>query len=161
MKALFNLSIAPGLVEFSAESVRFNPVKLDKHNRPSYLMQPLKVRRFEDRALDPVRHLEIYVRRTKGLRTSNSLFVITRKPYSAVARGTLARWLTEVISASGQKGTGRSVRSVGSSKAMAREIPLDSILEAGDWSRQNTFLRFYYKMEKTYDRVILEENAQH
>ena len=101
VKALFNLSIAPGLVEFSAESVRFNPVRLDKQNRPSYLMQPLKVRRFEDRALDPVRHLEIYVRRTKSLRTSTSLFVITRKPYSAAARGTLARWLTEVISASG------------------------------------------------------------
>ena len=119
MKALSNLSVVPGLVELTPEAVRFNPVKLDKHNRLTYLMQLLKIRRFEDRDLYPVCHLEVYLSQTRGLRTSDSLFMTTRKPHAAAARGTLARWLAEVITSSDQRGAGRSVRSVGSSKVLA------------------------------------------
>ena len=49
VKALSNLSMGPGLIEFSSGSVRFRPVKKDKHHRPSFLMQPWRVQHFSSR----------------------------------------------------------------------------------------------------------------
>ena len=86
VKALANLSMAPGLMKVNRNLVRFSPVKLDKHNRPTFLMQPLRISRFEDETLDPVRHLEVYLRRTKYLRTSNSLFISTTRTDSGRLR---------------------------------------------------------------------------
>ena len=64
VKALSNLLVSPGLLELTPESVRFTPVKLDKH-RLAYLIQPLRIKRFEDRDLDLVCHLKVYLRRTR------------------------------------------------------------------------------------------------
>ena len=159
VKALSNLSVAPGLMEITPKLVRFNPVKLDKHNRPTFLMQPLIVRRFEDRELDPICHLEVYLGRTWGLRTSDSLFVTTIKPHAAAAKKTLARWIAELITSSGQRGTGGSVRSVWSSKALAQDLSLESLIEAGEWSRESTFFQFHNRVTKTFTHAVLEEEG--
>ena len=58
---------------------------------------------------------------------------------------TIAAWLSKVIEMSGQEGTAGSVRSVASSMAMAQGASLEAVLNAGDWARQQTFKRFYYK----------------
>ena len=69
----------------------------------------------------------------------------------------MARWISDVISSRGQQGTGGSVRSASSSKALARDLALDSVLEAGEWSRTSTFFRFYNKTVRTFTEVVLEK----
>ena len=110
--------------------------------------------------MDLVCHLEVYLRRTKYLRTSNSLFIFTIRPHTAAARGTLARWIADIISSTDQRGTGGSVRLASSSKALAGNLALDSVLEAGEWSRTSTFFRFYNKTVRTFTEVVLEQGEE-
>ena len=67
--------------------------------------------------------------------------------------------ISEVISSSGQKGRGGSVRSASSSKALAKNLTLDLVLEAGEWSRSSTFFCFYNKTVKSFTEVVLEEGG--
>ena len=46
---------------------------------------------------------------------------------------------------SGQSGTGGSSRSAASSRAIGRGADLQAVMAAGDWARELTFHRFYYK----------------
>ena len=110
--------------------------------------------------MDPVHHLEAYLRRTRSLRTSNSLFITTIKPHTATASRTLARWISDLITSSGQQGKGGSVRLASSSKALAKNLTLDSVLEAGEWSRSSTFFRFYNKTVKTFTEAVLEKEDE-
>ena len=89
------------------------------------------------------------------MRTSDQLFVITRKPYSAASKVTLAGWLMQVINHSGQSGTAGSVRSAATSKAAARGASEQSILQAGNWSSMSTFERFYNKVEPKFADIVL------
>ena len=82
--------------------------------------------------------------------------MITIRPHSAATRRTIARWIAELIASTGQTGTGGSVRSGGSSKALAGDLDLDSIIEAGEWSRESTFFRFYNRATKTFSQAVLE-----
>ena len=58
---------------------------------------------------------------------------------------TLANWIKSVIVMSGQTGTGGSSRSAASSRAIGRGTDLQCVMVAGDWARESTFRRFYYK----------------
>ena len=156
MASIANLSIDTGFMESTANSIRFTPVAMDKHNRPSYLLRPLNVISFKDVRLDPVTHIKTYISRTRSVRASNRLFVITTKPFTSASRGTLSRWIADIISSSGQAGKGGSCRSAGPSKVNNSHLSLESILEAGEWSRQTTFFRFYCKTSKTFARTVLE-----
>ena len=106
----------------------------------------MKIKVFrEDIRLDLVHYLKADVRRTKRLRQGDKMLVSVKKPHKAVSAVTISKWLSSVISMSGQWGTGGSVRSVCTSYALGRGATLQSILEAGDWARASTFKRFYYK----------------
>ena len=58
---------------------------------------------------------------------------------------TLASWIKSVIIMSGQSGTGGSSRSVVSTRAIGRGADLQAVMATGDWARESTFRRFYYK----------------
>ena len=98
---------------------------------------------FNDVRLDPVMHIKTYISRTRAVRASKRLFVITMKPFTLAARGTLSRWISDIISSSGQARKGGSYRSVGLSKVNMSHLLLESILEASEWSRLTTFFKFY------------------
>ena len=158
---LNNFSIALGMVDMTSTSIRFTPVLLEKHNRPDFLMQPLKVRKFEDTKLDPVLHIKTYISRTKLLHTSQRLFVTINKPHGMVAKATIARWIKDIISSSNQSGRGGSCRSVSSSKAAtSSKISTKAILEAGEWTRESMFRKYYNKASCTYDRAVLKTRSQ-
>ena len=140
------LSLKKGFCEFSDSLVRLQPIGLEKHSRPDLVGEPIVLSSYnEEPRLDPVYYLKVYVNRTKLLRKSEQIFVITVAPYGAAKKQTLSRWLSKVISLSGQEGTGGSVRSVATSHAMSRGASLETVLQAGDWSRASTFRKLYYK----------------
>jgi hypothetical protein len=90
-------------------------------------------------------------------RTSESLFVTLKKPHDSASAATIASWLKKVIDMSGQTGSGGSTRSVATSTAFRRGVPLETVLNAADWSRASTFRKYYWKSEPvSFDRKVLK-----
>ena len=106
----------------------------------------------EDKVWCPVRALRWYTNRTKQIRTSDQLFVISREPFSAASRDTLSRWIVDAISAAGEaalltdaRPKAHDTRGIGTSWALFQGVHLDDILRAAFWRSANSFTSFYLK----------------
>ena len=78
------------------------PVKLKKQCREGLAMLDMFIPKFgENRKLDPVRALRIYLRRTESVRgeSPNMFFTFGSKNKKVLSPRTVARWLVAVISA--------------------------------------------------------------
>ena len=95
--------------------------------------------------MDPVSYVKEYILRTQAVRETEQFFVTVNPPHKAVSKTVISAWLSQVIRLSGQQGTGGSVRSSATSKAVSFGSSLEAVLKAGDWSRESTFRRFYFK----------------
>ena len=66
---------------------------------------------------------------------------------------------------SSQTSSGGSVRSVASSRAVARGVMLEKGLEAGDWARESTFRQFYFEIGRiavaTFDKLEINIREQY
>ena len=98
-----------------------------------------------DIRIDPVYHLKCYIERTSSIRKSDDLFITHNAPHGQATVITIARWIAQVISMWGQTGSGGSTRSVSTSYALAKGASLADILDAGNWTRETTFKKFYYQ----------------
>ena len=120
--------------------------------------------------LCPVRALRIFLRRTSSLSPRPcSHFVSPRSPSRSLSKNALSYFLRSVIlqslslapaasslpstssaslaasSASGTWFRAHSVRSVATSTAFARNVPVSSLLEAASWSSASVFTSFYLR----------------
>ena len=143
----------------TARGVEF-PI-LSKTKTSRHLRKPRVVicPRWSDPALDVDRCVTTYMTRTiafryaavkKGLPKPSQLF-LSHKTGRPVARNTISRWLTEVMSLAGIDTTyfkGHSTRVASTSKAKRRGANPNQIVLQGDWSNVLTF-------ERHYDREIL------
>lgn len=96
----------------------------------------------------PVELLKMYIDKTSSIRTEDSLIISYLKPYKAVHVDTIRRWIMTVLALSGidvERFKAHSVRSASTSKANAKHVPIDIIMEAGMWSNKSTFAKFYNK----------------
>ena len=76
------------------------------------------------------------------------LLISFNKPYQAVSRYTIRRWIKQVLSNSGidtNVFSAYSTRSASVSAANSKGVPLGKILSAGGWSRASTFSKYYNK----------------
>ena len=145
ISSLALLSVNSKFCEISENYVKFQPIGLEKHSRPGVMLTSVKLCSYKkDIRIDPVYYIKTYLERTKSIRKSEQLFVTHNAPHKAASVTSIARWIAQVISHSGQKGSGGSVRSVSTSYALAKGASLESVLEAGDWARVSTFKKFYY-----------------
>ena len=134
----------------------FSKLKTSRHlRRPRVVICP----RWSDPALDVEKCVTTYMSRTLKYRIRevrarrpkpNQLF-LSHKTGKPIARNTISRWLTEVMSMAGIDTTyfkGHSTRGAGVSKAKSRGANPNQLILQGDWSNVTTF-------EKHYDRPIL------
>ena len=134
----------------------FSKLKTSRHlRRPRVVVCP--------RTNDPAINVELcvsdYLARSWVLRMSaarrmksksNQLF-ISHQTGLPVARNTISRWLTDVMSMAGIDTSyfkGHSTRGASTSKARSRGATASQIVMQGDWTRVSTF-------ERNYDREIL------
>ena len=78
----------------------------------------------------------------------NILFISYVKPFGAVSKDTISRWLKTVMYRSGidvNKFTSHSVRVASVSKASTNSVPVDTIMKVAGWSNAATFAKFYKK----------------
>ncbi|XP_041802371.1 uncharacterized protein LOC121613147, partial [Chelmon rostratus] len=139
-----------------------NPAFLPKVLSNSHLNQPIHLPRFDPPVgegdgksvlLCPVRALRAYVDRTVGIRQSDQLFVCFGGPKKGfpLSKQRLAHSIVEAICQAYKAGghplpSGvrcHSVRSVSTSWAALRGVPLEAICAAASWASPSTFARFY------------------
>ena len=146
-------------------SVRFLPEFLAKNQPDNVKSKPIFIKPLApllcdddiDVTLCPVRALKTYLRRTKYLRTPSKrrLFVsFIESKRSDIGSPSISRWLKSVIklaySDSACDSEPRSmraheIRAWASSLAWANNTSLSSIMEAGYWFSQATFIQHYLR----------------
>ena len=133
----------------------FSKLKTSRHlRRPRVVICP----RWSEPSLDVERCVTDYMTRTLALRCKAvrqkpkpTQLLLSHKTGMPVARNTVSRWLTEVMSLAGIDTTyfkGHSTRGASVSKAKSRGANPNQIVLQGDWTNVTTF-------ERHYDREIL------
>ena len=119
----------------------------------------------EKDCLHTVDTLKLYLRKTRSIRKDPQLFLSCRPPYKAVTTDTLARWIRSVMKDAGIDISvfgAHSVRGASASFALQQNVPIDSVLQCGDWSCLNTFSKHYGRVNKCLSSSELSKTiAQH
>ena len=136
----------------------FRPGFLAKNERISFSADPIFLPSIatessvhEDRLWCPVRALRYYLKRTESIRGSvEQLFIITRVPYTAASKGSLARWICEAIENTGALNPGgaasaHSTRAMAASRAFHRGATIKEVMEAVAWKSPSTFTSTYLR----------------
>lgn len=102
----------------------------------------------------PVRALKWYLKRTKGLRQTQQLFITSAPPHGPAAKDTVSRWIASVIRSAHKKHHDRltgsrvrahDVRAHTSSWAFYKGSSIDDIMQTVGWSSATTFQKVYLK----------------
>ena len=150
------LTLGGGNVSMQNRAITFIRQGLSKSDRPRHVNSKIVVPAFsEDKLLDPVRVLKCYLKRTKKFRNFGQdqakmgLFLSFMEPHKPVTSQTIAKWLVRVIKLAYEdsvtKVKGHSTRAIGPSWALYNGASMSSILDAADWSKESTFVRFYLR----------------
>ena len=117
-----------------------------KQSKARQHMEPLCFKKYQDVKLCTLTHLNIYLTKTKCLRSSGKLFISYIKPHKAVTKDTISRWCKQVLKLRGidvDNYTSHSCRSAASSKLKQVVISLRKVINSAGWSNERTFARFY------------------
>lgn len=137
-------------VVFSSNGIKFTLLKPRKaqHSGP---LKSIVIPSIPDAACCPVEAIRTYIDRTSTLRKNtniNSLFISLIAPYRSITANTMSGWIRSSLKAAGVDTAvfkAHSTRGAAASKALASGLSLDSILKAGQWSRESTFSKFYQR----------------
>jgi len=107
----------------------------------------LQIEHFEDESLCAMHTLLYYLKKTKGLRKSNQVFV-SYVTFCAITSSTIARWLRSVLDLAGidtQYFKAHSFRGASASAAASGGCKLQNILKTADWRTDKNFKKFYLR----------------
>ena len=136
-------------MKITQDSVVFTFNKLLKHEKPGRQRLPLRIETSADTDLCAVRTLKEYIKYTSSLRgTETQLFISFKKPHRSVCTDTVRRWLLVTMNNAGintSEFKSHSTRSAAASAALRNDVPIDKILEAGQWKSRNILNTYYNK----------------
>ena len=121
-----------------------------KHSRPGRHLKPVNLKCYlADTKIYPVEVLHTYLKAAKEIRQSETkLLIRLLKPHSAVTVKTKSRWIKISLKEAGidiNTFQGHSLRSSSSSKAKLNGANIIQILNAGGWSNEHIFAKFYHR----------------
>jgi integrase len=139
---LDSMKITESAFEFALQALDL------KQGRPGYKPQCVILRKFPSNPKICIfKYLQTYLDRTALIRKGlQPLFLTTTKPYRVASSNTISRWLKTVLNTAGidiERFSAGSSRAAASSAAKQAGLPIDQILKAGGWAKQDTFTRFY------------------
>jgi site-specific recombinase XerD len=136
-------------MDISENSYSFQLSEHLKQSRPGVKNPVVRLSAFEDNKICVVTKLKEYLKRTVVLRgTESQLFISYTKPFKKVSRGTLSRWVKDVMGKAGidtSKFKPHSTRAASTSAASRASVKLEEILETAGWSSESTFAKYYNK----------------
>ena len=123
---------------------------LIKQTKPGKHIEPFVIKRYlENQKLCCVQTLVDYIARTADVRKDEQkLFISCVKPFRAVTKSTISRWIKTIMGNAGINinvfGV-HSCRAASTSLAASKGLNIDIIMKAAGWSSASTFRRFYHK----------------
>ena len=136
------------------EGVEFKLPEVTKNTKPGESLKCCFHASFPDNNLLCVcKCLAEYENRTAAWRSTdpskpNKLLLSYIYPHKAVTSATVARWLREPLQLAGIDTStfkGHSFRGAVTTEAAKQGFSISEILQFADWSRQSTFIKFYYR----------------
>lgn len=107
------------------------------------------LRSFPELSLCVVHTLKEYIKRTAILRNGeNKLFISFIKPFRAVSKATISRWIKSTLQAAGinvKVFKAHSTRSAATSAAARNSCSIMDIVNTAGWANCNMFAKFYNK----------------
>ena len=150
-------------MKVSTSSYTFVLPKLLKQSRPGYNNPKVSLKAYApDRRICIFTYLSEYLQRTKPIRQgTTALFLTLMKPYHKASKATLARWVKEVLTASGIDTTvygPHSARAASSSAAKKGGASMQTVLDTAGWTTTSTFARYYLKPlnRRDYSEAVLD-----
>ena len=135
-------------MQFSqGETYTFYPTVLLKHSRPKFRGKPITFRSYpNNKHLCVVQALQDYIWRRDMETDTDALLITHRQPHRPATKGTVARWLKDILSQAGIKNyTAHSYRSASTSLAFCRTLSIKEIMAQGQWTQLNTWAKYYHK----------------
>ncbi|XP_071127737.1 uncharacterized protein [Mytilus edulis] len=147
MQSIFLIDIRN--LELDTYSVKIRYGDLLKQTRPGYQLPEIFIEAFKpDYRICVVHTLHEYLERTNKLRLNNTqLFLSFQKPYKPVKKGTIAKWIKQVLIMAGIDMTiftPHSTRGAATSYVSGR-IPIATILRTAGWRKDSVFRKFYQR----------------
>ena len=102
--------------------------------------------RLEDRNMDVVHCLELYLQKTQHLRGDGAVFLSLRKPFGALSASSIAKVLETSIVRAGLGNMGysaKSFRPTGATRAIEQGIHPDLVQKMGRWKTTEVFRDHY------------------
>ena len=134
------------------DEVRFEILRADLKQGSKKNCKPKPIvfcKRIDTPELCIFEHLQCYLSRTLAVRNDvKQVFLITRKPFNAVSRECVSKWVKAVMKHAKidvEYFAPGSTRGASSSQAYAAGIPVQDILDKAGWSRIDTFLKWYQR----------------
>ena len=130
-------------VRLGKDSVIIPVTQLLKQSNQRNYRHVIYLNKFHNPAVSVVNILKHYLIRSKQLRESQTQLLISiQKPYRAVSKDTIARWIRMVMIEAGidvNVFKAHSTRAASTSAALRNYIPIEQILKNAGWSNCNTF----------------------
>ena len=135
--------------------------KLVKQSKPGRHIAPIELLAFpQNRKLCVISTLKIYLEKTRTIRgQETNLFISFAKPFKAVSKDTLSRWIKESLRHAGidtAKYSAHSTRAASTTAACKRGLSVENIMKAAGWSRSATFSKYYQKKTENLAQGLLD-----
>lgn len=144
----------------TAEFYKFRIGDIVKQTRPGNHLSEIELPAYpHDRRLCIVSILNDYLSKTKDVRgKTTQLFLSYTRPFKAVSKSTIARWVKTVLHDSGVDTsifTPHSTRAASTSQAHKSRVPLHPIMKTAGWTQDSTFAVYYKKPVHTTGEFAL------
>jgi site-specific recombinase XerD len=95
--------------------------------------------------LCPINALLLYATFSVPIRVPTEKALFVSSTGQAASKGTLGRWVKDILHEAGIQAPAGSCRSASTSAAFARKLPIDVILSSAGWSSDLVFFRHYHR----------------
>ena len=136
-------------IKVNAEKCVFPIYDLIKQTRRGKHMKPMEFKVYHrEEKLCLISNLTEYLLKTRPMRKDSALFISYQKPYHAVTKDTVTRWVNDIMKKAGidmSNYVTHSCRAAASSYAKSRCVPIHKIISSCGWSTERTFANHYQK----------------
>ena len=128
---------------FSRDAVRVHFRALRKPDISGQPSGPLDLQGFPEERVCPVKALQLFVEVSEGCRLPSSSMLFISSKGSDASKDTLRRWVKTFLSRCGIFSSPGSFRSVATSMAFLKSVPIAEIMKMAGWRVASTFRRHY------------------
>lgn len=147
-------------MDIDADCVKIRIGSVLKQTKPNKHLSEICIESYPEGPICVVKSLQQYLDKTKAVRQSSKLFLITQKPHNPASKSTIATWIKLALQLGGIDTSifkPHSTRGASTSEAI-KKVPIDTVIRTAGWTKENTFRKFYKRpvsIDSSYSNAIL------